>query len=184
VNLAAVRLAARPFEGGSKVGGKIADLSSNQIATNVARRLMNSDGAASGALGVISAMVTPALMILAAASLASSALLRMGRIVDRARLLASMVHEGRLDQFSASPEVVARWLESYRKRARRTALSVFSLYAAIVMFVAGCLTIGVQHVGADLPDFAALALILPGAVLLLLGAVGIAAETGALVAMR
>ena len=106
-------------------------------------------------------MVTPALMILAAASLASSALLRMGRIVDRARLLALMVHEGKLDQLGASSDVVARWLKTYRARAQRTALAVFALYAAIVLFVGACLLIGLQHLGLDLPDFAALALVLP-----------------------
>jgi hypothetical protein len=140
---------------------------------------MNGGGAASGALSVISAMVTPALMILAAASLASSALLRMGRIVDRARVLALMVHEGKLDQVGASADVVARWLRTYRRRAQRTALAVFSLYAAIVMFAGACLIIGLQHLGAGLPDFVVLALVLPGAVLLLGGAVGIAGETGA-----
>jgi hypothetical protein len=140
---------------------------------------MNGSVAASGALSVISAMVTPALMILAAASLASSALLRMGRIVDRARLLALMVHEGKLDQLGVSSDVVARWLKTYRARAQRTALAVFALYAAIVLFVGACLVIGLQHLGLDLPDFAALALVLPGAVFLLDGAVGMAAETGA-----
>ena len=140
---------------------------------------MNGGEATSGALSVISAMVTPALMILAAASLASSALLRMGRIVDRARLLAVMVHEGKLDQLGTPPDVVARWLKTYRARAQRTAHAVFSLYAAIVLFVGGCLIIGLQHLGADLPDFAALALVLPGALLLLGGAIGMAGETGA-----
>jgi hypothetical protein len=140
---------------------------------------MNGGAAASGAQSVISAMVTPALMILAAASLASSALLRMGRVVDRARLLALMVHESKLDQLGASPDVVARWLKTYRTRARRTALAVFFLYAAIVMFVGACLIIGLQHLGANLPDFAALILVLPGAVLLLGGAIWMADETGA-----
>ena len=140
---------------------------------------MNGSVAASVALSVISAMVTPALMILAAASLASSALLRMGRIVDRARLLALMVHEGKLDQLGASSDVVARWLKTHRARAQRTALAVFALYAAIVLFVGACLLIGLQHLGLDLPDFAALALVLPGAAFLLGGAVGMAGETGA-----
>ncbi len=140
---------------------------------------MNGDWTASGALGVISAMVTPALMILAAASLGSSALLRMGRIVDRARLLTSMVHEGQLDKVGAPPDVVARWLKTYRTRARRTALAVFSLYAAIALFVGACLIIGLQHLGADMPEFAALAFVLPGAVFLLAGAIWLAAETGA-----
>ena len=42
-----------------------------------------------------------------------------------------------------------------------------------------CLLIGLQHLGLDLPDFAALALVLPGAVFLLGGAMGMAGETGA-----
>jgi Protein of unknown function (DUF2721) len=140
---------------------------------------MNGGLAASGALSVISAMVTPALMILAAASLASSALLRLGRLVDRARLLTAMVHEGRLDKLGASPDVVAKWLKTYRTRAQRTARAVFSLYAAIVLFVGACLIIGLQRLGADLPDYAALVLVLPGALFLLAGAVWMAGETGA-----
>ncbi len=139
---------------------------------------MNSE-AASGALGVISAMVTPALMILAAASLASSALMRMGRIVDRVRLLAAVAHEGRPDKLGVSASVLTRWLGIYRARAKGAALAVFFLYAAIVMFVGACLVIGLQHLGVALPDYAALILVLPGALLLLLGAIGMASETGA-----
>jgi hypothetical protein len=47
------------------------------------------------------------------------------------------------------------------------------------MFVGACLIIGLQHLGANLPDFAALILVLPGAVLLLGGAIWMADETSA-----
>jgi Protein of unknown function (DUF2721) len=140
---------------------------------------MNGGEAATGALSVISAMATPALMILATASLASSALLRLGRVVDRARLLTSIAHEGRLDKLGVSADILASWLVTYRARAHRTARAVFALFAAIVMFVATCLVIGLQHLGAALPDYAALVPVLPGAVLLLAGAVWMGAETGA-----
>ena len=140
---------------------------------------MNGGAVTSGALSIISAMVTPALTILAAASLASSALLRMGCVVDRARLLTAMVHEGRLDTLGASPDVVAGWLKTYGTRAQRTALAVFSLYAAIVLFLGACLLIGVQHLGANLPDYAALVLVLPGTLFFFAGAMWMAGETGA-----
>ena len=42
-----------------------------------------------------------------------------------------------------------------------------------------CLIIGVQHLGADLPDDAPLALVLPGTLFLFAGAMGMAGETGA-----
>ncbi len=138
---------------------------------------MGGGGSGSGALSVISAMVTPALFILAAASLASSALVRMARVVDRARALAALVHEGRTDRLGAAPDTVRRWLLALRSRARRTALAVTSLYAAIVLFVGACLIIGFQHLGAALADWAPLAFVLPGALLLLGGAVWMASET-------
>lgn len=140
---------------------------------------MGGSGSGSGALGFISAMVTPALFILAAASLASSALVRMARVVDRARALAALVHEGRIDRLGATSGTVRRWLSAHRSRARRTALAVSALYAAIVLFVGACLIIGFQHLGAALPDWAALAFVLPGTLLLLGGAVWMASETHA-----
>src|SRR5437016_2190955 len=48
----------------------------------------------STAIAMIAAMITPALLILGSASLVSSALVRMGRVMDRARTLATIAHEG------------------------------------------------------------------------------------------
>jgi hypothetical protein len=127
---------------------------------------MGGSGSAAGALGVISAMVTPALV-------------RMARVVDRARALAAVVHEGRIDRLGATAGTVRRWLSAHRSRAWRTALAVSSLYAAIVLFVGACLIIGFQHLGAALPDWAPLACVLPGTLLLLGGAVWMASETHA-----
>lgn len=132
---------------------------------------------ANGAVGVISTMLTPALFILAASSLAASALVRMARVVDRARALAAMVHEGRLDRLGATPELARRWLAALRSRARRAGLAVASLYGSIVLFVAACLVLGFQHIGAGLPEWAPLALVLPGTCLVLGAAVWMAGET-------
>jgi len=50
-------------------------------------------------VATIAAMVTPALLILASASLVASALVRMARVVDRARVLAAIAHEGTWQKF-------------------------------------------------------------------------------------
>ncbi len=97
--------------------------------------------------------------------------------MDRARALATIVHEGRLDRLGATPDMARRWLAAHRSRARRTALAVASLYVAIVLFVGACLILGFQHIGAGLPDWAPLALVLPGTLLLLGSAVWMASET-------
>ncbi len=133
--------------------------------------------AVAGALAVISAMVTPALFILAAASLASSALVRMGRVVDRARALAATAEEGRLERLGITPDLMRRWLLALRSRAKWTALAVAALYGAIVLFVSACLTIGFLHLGAALPEWSPLVLVLSGTLLLLGAAVWLAGET-------
>ena len=43
--------------------------------------------AANPSLAIVSAMITPAILILAAGSLVSSTLVRLGRIVDQTRVL-------------------------------------------------------------------------------------------------
>jgi hypothetical protein len=45
-------------------------------------------------VAAIAAMITPALLILGSASLVSSALVRMARVVDRSRYLASVAQDG------------------------------------------------------------------------------------------
>ena len=54
-----------------------------------------SDGSTpTSAIATIAAMITPALLIVGSASLVASALVRMACIVDRARVLAAIAHQG------------------------------------------------------------------------------------------
>jgi hypothetical protein len=58
---------------------------------------MGNPGPQSVAVAAIAAMITPALLLLGSASLVASALMRMARVVDRARILVTIAHEGSLD---------------------------------------------------------------------------------------
>jgi hypothetical protein len=65
----------------------------------------------------IAATIARALLLLGSASLAASALVRMGRIVDHDRILATVVHDGTRDKPGVTTDRLRVWLESYAKRA-------------------------------------------------------------------
>ena len=102
---------------------------------------MGTQTAPSAAVATIAAMITPALLILGSASLVASALVRMARVVDRARVLALMVRDGAFEKIGATPDELGRWLVALRRRAGNIEASIAVLYAAIVIFVATCLAI-------------------------------------------
>ena len=103
----------------------------------------------------------------------------MGRVVDRARLLTSMVHEGRLDKLAASPDVAARWLKAYRRRAQAR-LSPFSRFTAPSFCSWAPASSSAVSISAPIcRNYAALVLVLPGTVFLFAGAMWMVGETGA-----
>ena len=126
---------------------------------------------------LIAAMITPALLILASSSLVASALMRMARVVDRTRVLTSIVYERSYDRIGASPALVARFLTNHAQRARQAERSIALLYAAIFVFVATCLAIAVDRVSngrfAMLPEVLAIM----GTLLLMVGAGYMVAES-------
>lgn len=88
-------------------------------------------------LAVISQMVTPAILIMAAGSLVSTTMLRLTRITDRAR---ELVREGRAAHQAGQDESLVRINRMLRELEGRSWLSERSLiasYSAIGMFL-GC----------------------------------------------
>src|SRR5262249_1384133 len=59
----------------------------------------------SPAIAMIAAMITPAVLILASASLVASALVRMARVVDRARSLVAVAHEATWAKLGVTADV-------------------------------------------------------------------------------
>jgi hypothetical protein len=106
---------------------------------------MGNAGAPSGAVATIAAMITPALLLLGSASLVASALMRMARVVDRARVLASIAHEGALDKIGITTDQMRSWLDSHAQRARYAERSITLLYSAIVVFISTCLSIALDR---------------------------------------
>jgi hypothetical protein len=81
-------------------------------------------GGVSASQAIIAAMITPALLIMASGSLIASALMRMGRVVDRVRKLAEAGNP-------VSPEDLRR----HERRAILAEQAMRLFFGAVVVFV-------------------------------------------------
>jgi len=131
----------------------------------------------SAAVAMIAAMITPALLILASASLVATALVRMARVVDRARVLAAIAHEGDWEKLGATPAQLRTALERHAKRARYAEWSIALLYATVVVFVVTCISIAVDHAAGQSLTWLPVGLAIAGTLLLLSGGALMVAES-------
>jgi hypothetical protein len=129
------------------------------------------------AVAAIAAMITPALLLLGSASLVASALMRMARVVDRARILVTIAHEGSTDKIGVTTDQLRSWLVSHAKRARYTERSITLLYVAIVVFISTCLSIGLDRATGDSLSWLPVVLAVTGTLFLLMGGAYMVAES-------
>lgn len=129
------------------------------------------------AVSVIAAMITPALLILASASLVASALVRMARIVDRARALAIGAQDGSWARLGGTPDLLRAWLDRHAARALCAELSIALLYAAIVVFTATCLSIVLDRGTRGALSWLPVVLAIAGTLLLLAGGAWMVVES-------
>lgn len=138
---------------------------------------MGNAGAPSAAVATIAAMITPALLLLGSASLVASALVRMARVVDRARMLAKIAHQGASDTLGITSDQLRSWLESHAQRARYAERSIVLLYGAIVVFISTCLSIALDRLLDGAVSWLPVILAVAGTLLLLIGGAYMVAES-------
>ena len=131
---------------------------------------------ASPALVIISAMITPALLILGSGSLVATALQRLGRVVDRARFLLQ-VSEADAQQYGWTEDERRRWLQSHAARSLMAERSVMAFFGAVGIFVADCLSIALDYYFSHTLTWLPVSLTIFGMVLMLLGAYFMLAES-------
>jgi hypothetical protein len=100
------------------------------------------------AIAVLTAMITPAVLISACGSMILSTSVRLGRVVDRVRGLADKLEEiaekgGESGSVRDRQEVVFEQLDMLTSRARILQRSMVAFYLALGMFVATSVAIGV-----------------------------------------
>jgi hypothetical protein len=127
----------------------------------------------SPAQSVVAAMITPALLILASGSLVATALVRLGRVVDRSRALVATIAAGDV----ADPDGLRRSLDRHQRRALYAERSVALFFGAVVVFVLDCLSIGLDHFAGDSLTVVPIAATIVGMAVLLVGAGYMVAES-------
>ncbi len=104
--------------------------------------------ALSSALTVLTAMITPAVLISACGTLILSTSTRLGRVVDRVRQLSKdfeeLAHsEGGVELFEERRAVIFNQLDKLTSRARILQRSMMIFYTATGIFVSASVSIGV-----------------------------------------
>lgn len=128
-------------------------------------------------LSIISAMMTPAILLLASGNLVSSTLTRIARVFDRAREIIDRTRLARLADDIVATELLETMLRSYLRRTGLLERALSAYYLAIGLFVAASLAIAFDNVIGNAVPWLATALVVAGAILLLLGSLAIFLET-------
>jgi cytochrome c biogenesis protein CcdA len=122
--------------------------------------------ALSPAQALIAAMLTPALLILAAGSLIATALVRLARVVDRIRTLSGLAAASEPDE-----------LLLHERRARLSLAAVTCYFIAVALFVSSGLGIAADAWTHGLLTWLPITLTLAGMLLIVAGAAAMAVES-------
>lgn len=105
----------------------------------------------SSALAVLTAMITPAVLISACGTMILSTSTRLGRVVDRVRSLSDRLEElaqaeGELTLYDERRRVIFEQLDKLTSRARLLQRCMVVFYIAVGIFIATSVAIGVVAV--------------------------------------
>lgn len=106
----------------------------------------------SSAVAVLTAMITPAVLISACGSMILSTSHRLGRVVDRVRALSDKLEELAEKEAGNTTErqsIIFAQLDKLTSRARILQRSMVTFYLALGMFVATSVAIGVVAISAN-----------------------------------
>ena len=139
-------------------------------------------GAPADALAVLTAMITPAVLISACGALIFSTATRMGRVIDRVRYLSARFEElarnPQADDMAAERRsLLYTQLERQTARARLIQRSMVAFYSALGVFVATSVAIAVLNAVARTYTWVAVVLGLAGAMFMLYGSVLLIVES-------
>ncbi len=127
------------------------------------------NNASSPALIIISAMITPALLILGSASLVATALQRLARAIDRARAILQQSDE-EVRKLGGMQDVSKRWLERYATRSLIAERAVTAFFLAVGILVLDCLSIAIDRYFNDTLTWLPVSLTILGMFMILAGA--------------
>ena len=134
------------------------------------------------ALGVLTAMITPSVLISACGALIFSTSTRLGRVVDRVRVLSEKfqeiaAHPEKDDMFEERRQLIFTQLDRQTSRARLIQRAMAAFYTALGVFVASTVAIAIISATARNSTWVAVVLGLVGALFMLYGSVLLIVES-------
>ncbi|MBW8005214.1 MAG: DUF2721 domain-containing protein [candidate division NC10 bacterium] len=100
------------------------------------------------ALAFLTALITPAIVLLACANLITGCHMRLGRVMDRVRALAQMAEDIRLGKCTDHPMERRREIGTefryYERRGKMILVALSLLYGTVGFFVATSIAVGVD----------------------------------------
>lgn len=126
------------------------------------------------ALAVLTAMITPAVLISACGALIFSTSTRLGRVIDRVRVLSERfqelaAHPEKDDMFQERQVLIFTQLDRQTSRARLIQRAMTAYYTALGIFVATTVAIAILSAAARQYTWVAVALGLIGTLFMLYG---------------
>lgn len=134
------------------------------------------------ALAVLTAMITPAVLISACGALIFSTSTRLGRVVDRVRLLSErfqelVAHPEKDEMFEERRALIFSQLDRQTSRARLIQRAMAAFYTALGVFVASSVAIAVVSAAARNFTWVAVVLGLLGSLFMLYGSLLLIVES-------
>jgi hypothetical protein len=134
------------------------------------------------ALAILTAMITPAVLISACGALIFSTSTRLGRVIDRVRLLserfqALALNPDKDEMFDERRELIFQQLDRQTSRARLIQRAMTAYYTALGVFVSSSVAIAVVSAAARNFTWVAVVLGLLGSLFMLYGSVLLIVES-------
>ena len=97
-------------------------------------------------MSLVAAIVTPAILILAAGSLVASTIVRLGRVADHTRALIVQCEAARREGKTRAVEILEARMDRQLKRAELTRNALWGYYFAIVLFLVSSVLLALSQV--------------------------------------
>jgi Protein of unknown function (DUF2721) len=127
---------------------------------------------------MISAMITPAILILAAGSLVASTLVRLGRIVDQTRALIGQGEQLRKEGKVVDLATVERRMQRQLQRAELARNALWGYYVAIALFLLSSVVLAVDQATHGPFEWLGPSITLLGGLVLMLATLTLVIEVG------
>lgn len=127
---------------------------------------------------MVTAMITPAILILAAGSLVASTLVRLGRVVDQTRAFILQGQEMRKEGRTSELAVVEERIDRQLRRAELARNALWGYYVAITLFLLSSVVLAIDQATRAPFGWLGPSIVLLGGLVLMLATLALVFEVG------